>query len=237
MDRGIFVALSGAVVQERRLDILADNLANVNTTGFKKQEPLFRDAFPKPFGPRTFTWMNDVVNDMSAGANKQTGRNLDLALNGEGFFEVETPYGTRYTRAGEFTLDPAGTLVTQDGYAVAGENGPIKLGAEPVEIDAQGVIKQGGAEVARLKLAFFDSPKDLIKEGALFTPEGTEVKEVASIGTTQVEQGYLEYSNVNAVKAMITMIEAQRSYESHTKMIQNMDELTRKAIEEIGRVG
>src|SRR3990172_7791333 len=104
MDRGIFVALSGAILHERRLEVLTDNLANVNTAGFKKQKPVFEDSMPDAYGLRSFSMMKSTVTDMSQGVAEKTGRPLDAAIMGNGFFAVQTPNGERYTRDGSFTI-------------------------------------------------------------------------------------------------------------------------------------
>ncbi|MBI2413292.1 MAG: flagellar basal-body rod protein FlgF [Deltaproteobacteria bacterium] len=235
MDRSIFVALSGAVIQEKRLEVLTDNLANVNTAGFKKQKPLFEDSMPDAYGIRDFASMDKVVTDMSQGPAEKTGRQLDLAIKGEGFFVMNTRNGPRYTRDGSFTLATDGTLISREGFPVTGEKGVIKLTSPEVAIDAEGNIRENGAIVDRLKVVSFTNLMDLKREGNFFMPvDGA--KETAVSKDTAIDQGYVETSNVNAVRAMTTMIEAMRSFETHTKMIQAIDDMTKKAIDEVGRV-
>lgn len=236
MDRGIFVAVSGAVLQEKRLEILTDNLANINTAGFKKQKPVFEDAMPNAWGIRTFARSKGVATDMSQGMTEKTDRKLDVAIKGEGFFVVDTPNGPRYTRDGNFSMGTDGTLITKDGYAVRGVKGVIKLGTSDVTIDAEGNVKEKGITIDRLKLVSFNRLDGLKREGGFFAPADLTVKETNVSANTQVEQGYIEVSNVNAVRAMTTMIEAMRSYETAAKMIQTMDEMTKKAIDDVGRV-
>lgn len=236
MDRGIYVALSGAVLQEKRLEFLSDNLANVNTAGYKKQKPVFEDAMPPADGTRVFSVMSEVATDMSQGTTENTGRKLDVAIRGEGFFVVNTPAGQRYTRDGSFTVGTDGTLMTREGFRVEGEGGPVRLTSPDIGIDGQGNVSDKGASVAKLKLAAFNSPAALVREGSFYMPSSPEIQPVAPSADTQLEQGMIETSNVNAVRAMTTMIEASRSYETQTKMIQSIDDMTRKAIEEVGRV-
>lgn len=236
MDRGIFVALSGAVTQEKRMEVLTDNLANVNTAGFKKQKPLFEDSMPNPYGPRAFSRVKGSVLDMTQGTMEKTDRKLDAAIKGDGFFVVNTPSGSRYTRDGSFTVGTDGTLLTREGYAVQGEKGAIRLTSPEVSIDSTGGVHDKGMDVDRIKLVSFNKPEELKREGNFFIPSDARVKEAAVSPDTQVQQGYVEVSNVNAVTAMTTMIEAMRSYETHTKMIQTLDDMTKKAIEEVGRV-
>ncbi|MBW7956351.1 MAG: flagellar basal-body rod protein FlgF [Deltaproteobacteria bacterium] len=234
MDKSIFVALSGAVLQERRMEVLTDNLANVNTTGFKAQKPLFEDSMTDAFRVRTFGRLDDVVTDIGQGPSQMTHRKLDVAIRGEGFFAVDTPTGTRYTRDGSFVLDPAGVLVTKEGHRVMGEDGPITLTGPDVLIDSNGGMHVNGAAIGRLKLVSFANPAELRREGNYFVGL-PGAGEMPASPDTQVDQGFLEGSNVNAVRAMTTMIEAMRSYETNTKLIQSMDEMTKKAIDEVGR--
>lgn len=235
MDRGIFVALSGALLHEKRLEVLTDNLANVNTAGFKKQKPVFEDSMPDGYGVRSFSSMKSTVTDMSQGVAEKTGRPLDAAIMGNGFFAIQTPEGERYTRDGSFTVGPGGTLMTKQGHPVVGTKGQVKINTADVSIDATGKLTgPGGAVIDSLKLVDFKNTGSLVREGSYYSaPSGTAAEPVSP--NTQVQQGYIETSNVNAIKAMTTMIEAQRSYETQTKMIQSMDEITKKTIDEVGR--
>ena len=235
MDRGIFVALSGAMLHEKRLEVLTDNLANLNTAGFKMQKPVFEDSMPDAYGLRSFSSMKSTVTDMSQGVAEKTGRPFDVAIMGNGFFAIQTPEGERYTRDGSFTIGPGGSLVTKQGHPVIGHKGVIKVDTSDVSIDAKGEIKgSGGTAIDSLKLVGFKNPGTLVRQGSYFSPSVDSAAAPAG-GDTQVQQGYIEVSNVNAIRAMTTMIEAQRSYETQTKMIQSMDEMTKKTIEEVGR--
>lgn len=234
MDKGIFVALSGAVLQERRMEVLADNLANVNTTGYKGQRPLFEAALSDEFRIRNFGRLREVATDHGQGLLQRTERNLDMAIRGEGFFVVETPTGKGYTRDGSFVTGKDGELLTREGYAVLGADGPVRLSGADVSVDAVGRIKSAGSTLATLRLASFNDLGMLRREGSVYRAmPGAQEQPMSP--NTQVEQGYIETSNVNAVKAMTTMIEAMRSYETHSKVIQSIDEETRKTIEEVGR--
>ncbi|MBI5344090.1 MAG: flagellar basal-body rod protein FlgF, partial [Deltaproteobacteria bacterium] len=154
---------------------------------------------------------------------------------GNGFFVVDTPSGPRYTRNGGFSVGKDKTLVTGDGNTVIGEKGAIRLNGADVAIDAEGNIREKGVLVDRLKLVGFNNPGLLRREGAYFTAVSPGIKETAFDKDTQVEQGYREISNVNVVQAMTTMIEALRAYETNSKMIQTLDDMTRKSIEEVGK--
>ncbi|MBI5893012.1 MAG: flagellar hook basal-body protein [Deltaproteobacteria bacterium] len=150
MDRGVFVALSGGIAEDRRLTTLTNNLANTNTIGFKKDKPIFkmidpavasqgiidyRDISASASLPiKTFVEQQSTATDISQGEIKKTGNPLDAAISGDGFFKVSTPNGDRYTRQGSFTLDSEGRLVTKDGYSVMGEGGVITLTPGKIEI-------------------------------------------------------------------------------------------------------
>ncbi len=235
MDKGIFVALSGAVLQERRMEVLTDNLANVNTTGYKGQKALFEASLPDQFRIRSFGRLGEVSTDYSQGVMQKTERKLDFAIRGEGFFAVETPNGRGYTRDGSFTAGANGELLTREGYQVLGDNGqPLRLAPGEVAVDSLGKLTSGGKSIGGLKLSNFSDLTQLRREGSVYRAAPGAVDRPVS-PNTQVEQGYIETSNVNAVKAMTTMIEAMRSYETHAKMIQSIDDQTRKSIEEVGR--
>ncbi len=236
MDKSIFVALSGAVTQEKRLNILSENLANVNTPGFKRRQLLFEATVAKSGAPRYFCESKQVSTDMSQGFLKGSGRDLDLAIRGNGFFEVDTPDGIRYTRNGTFMVSKDGSLVTSEGYAVLGESGKITLKGSTVVVSADGSISESKGTVGKLNIVNFENPELLVREGNYYSVPGPWVKDAPVDELTEVLQGNLEVSNVNAVKAMTTMIECMRSYESQAKMIQTIDEITRKAIDEVGKI-
>lgn len=234
MDRGIFVALSGAVVQERRLEVLSNNAANVNTAGYKEEKPVFADMMPSPEGLRTFGVTDKIFTNQAQGHLEGTGRPFDVALTGGGFFALQTPSGVRYTRGGSFIVASDGALSTRDGNKVLGENGPITITGNSVTIDSGGVVKSGGAELGKLKIVSFNNPENLTREGSYYAP--TQAQEALSPATTQVEQGFVEGSNVSIIRTMTTMIEASRSYETQAKMIQAFDDMTKKAISDVGSV-
>lgn len=233
MDRAVFVALSGAIVQERRLQVLTENLANISTPGFKKKQLLFEDSMAAAGGPRVFAAARRITTDMSQGFAKRTERPLDVAIRGEGFFEIETPAGIRYTRNGTFSTDRKGTLTTSEGYVVLGESGVIKLTGRDVVIDTDGNVSERGLKVGKLRVVNFEDPSQLQREGNFFLVPGPWVKESTEKG--ELLQGHLEVANVNAIRAMTAMIEASRSYETHAKMIQTIDEMTRRSIDEVGK--
>lgn len=241
MNKGIYPALSGGVAYEKLLSIISNNVANLNTSGYKIDRPIFRVDMPSDMEeapvsensqPRDkfFTEIDNIFTDFSPGAIRQTGNTLDLAIEGDGFFVVNTPDGLRYTRGGNFTLNSSNTLTTMDGSMVMGENGPVVIGEGSVVIDPEGRISVNGAEINRLKIVDFDKPYALQKDNNnMFKGMGERPAEGYS-----VVQGAIELSNVNPVREMASMIEVLRGYESYRKVMTTIDETTAKA-NEVGR--
>jgi len=236
MDRSIFVALSGLKAGIERLNVGSNNLANTNTSGFKKFRPLFVVASPGGPGTRAFVAPKSPALDPSAGSMTMSKRPLDLAIEGKGFFVVDTPRGVRYTRQGDFKIDKKGRLSTQGGFPLEGQGGPIRLTSSDVEIDASGSITEKGANVGRIKVVRFGDSGKLVYEGGVYKA-GTGTKPSSVTGDkTKVLQGFIEGSNVNPIKAMVNMMENLRSYQTQIKLIQAIDDMTRKSIEEVGKV-
>ncbi|WP_352419433.1 flagellar hook-basal body protein [Proteiniborus sp.] len=177
-----------------------------------------------------------IATDYTAGIITETGNKLDFALQGDGFFKVQTPNGVAYTRDGSFTLDANGELVTNEGHAVLGQNGPIVLGQESFEVNEYGDIIIEGQVEYNLDIVKIDNKEYLRKQGdnLYTTVDNVDAQEARFDG--QVLAGYLETSNVNTIKEMVNMITAQRSYESNQKVIQAQDQLLDKVVNELGRV-
>ncbi|UCF94372.1 MAG: flagellar basal-body rod protein FlgF [Desulfobacterales bacterium] len=249
MSGAIYMAAAGALSCERRLEVLANNLANLNTVGFKKDNCHFQvfemsekpgQAEAQPLGSHRDQahafWMRvQTRTDFSEGILKNTGSTFDLALRGQGFFCVQTPEGVQYTRRGDFTLDSQGVLVTPEGFPVLGRNGKIEIQGPAPAVDEAGNISMDGEPVDQLQLVSFADPRVLEKVGE--TRFATSDPEIASVAAEEVKvrQGYLEYSNVDAVSMMTDMIEVLRGYESYQKVIRSIDEVTAKVINEVGR--
>ncbi len=232
----------GALHQERRISILANNLSNSMTVGFKKDMPVFNSIFYHEQEQLRNQKMEATQTDFSQGELQRTGNDLDLALTGEGFFKISTPLGIRYSRAGNFRLDPQGRLVNAGGLPVLGEAGEILLdGKKRITVGTDGTIRAQGAEagstaetVGKPAIVRFKDPSLLKKEGhTLFRLD--EPQPELGVEEVQVQQGYLETANVNAVEEMTKMMEAFRTYESCLKIIQANDEMTGKAANEVGR--
>lgn len=263
MNQGLYAAYLGMRARQQALDTIADNIANASTTGFKAGALVYRSveegetvsgaaaasAAPNapaqplsagttaPGHPRALGVVVGSSVDHGAGALRQTGAPLDLALSGEGYFVVQTARGERYTRAGSFTLNADGQLVTQTGDLVVGEGGPLTLPPGEVTVGGDGSVSVAGREAGRLRVARFERPAAaLLKEGAnLFAPTGTERPTEAT--GARVMQGVLESSNVNPVAELSAMIEASREFDSLQRSITlQMNDLGRKVANEIGRL-
>lgn len=246
MSDGIYAALSGAIAQQRSLDVVANNVANASTHGYRGDRVAFRQELasassggPAPDALR-FVSVSQVSTDTTQGALQETGNTFDVALQGEeGHFVVETPNGFRYTRAGSFTTDAEGVLQTQDGHRVMGvpedpaRIRPVELRIPPdatdVAIAADGTVSTADGVLGQLRIVDIAGEE---KEGfTLFTARSAE----ASEGTTVV-QGYLEASNINAVAGLNELITVSRSFEAFQKVIETFRQLdTRTARDVAGR--
>jgi flagellar basal-body rod protein FlgG len=244
MNNGIYGAVSGSLAAVNKLDVLANNLANVNTPGYKKDRIRFESVLAASGAPGRGDGAREApvlveeryAIDFSVGDIRYTGNTFDLALDGEGFFVVNTPEGKAYTRQGNFRVDANGKLVTADGYEVLGGGAPIVIRGGTVSFDAQGKMFVEGIESGLIDVVDFPRPYDLRKAGsALFVPSIPDAVSQSAVGT-KVMQGNLEGSNVNAVEEMVRMIEATRSSESCQRLIQNYDQMTAKAVNELGKV-
>jgi len=258
MNGTLYIAASAALDHQRRLEVLTNNLANVNTAGFKADDIAFQVTSP---GVDLEETKNEAVKDetargsaqqnndnlpatlklqgytdFSAGPSRHTGNSLDVALEGDGFFSVQTPSGVQYTRQGSFALDQEGVLVTQDGRPVMGEGGAITIEGKKVTIDEQGYVSVDGNEVDRLSIVVFSNQQALAKVGSsLFAAAGSgETGRPAE--NVVVKQGYLESSNVNAIRMMTDMIAEMRIVEAYQKMMRTADTANTKAVNELGRL-
>lgn len=246
MSGGMYLAAAGALVQQLRLEVLSNNVANISTNGYKGDRSIFQ--IPQETEPQTVETSIEGVQplspyappfatviDFSQGAIRQTGNPLDVAISGSGFFSIQTPDGVQYTRQGNFTLDSNGVLITPDGNPVMGEGGEITLEEGTVEIDLQGAVYQDGDEVGRLQIADINNSETLKKagNGRFVGSEETTVGERPE--NTTLSQGYLESANVNPVRAMTEMIETSRAFEAYQKVIQSADEATSKSINDVGK--
>ncbi len=252
MQEVLAIALRSMQQDVARLEQVSTNLANVTTPGYKRQLLLSRPdlstsaTFAQAMGgaqavrtdggvPVPQTQAFDLLRDMRAGTLRTTGRNLDVALAGPGYFEVQTPQGPAYTRQGEFQLDARGRLVTMQGHPVQGQSGEVTLTGGPVTIDAAGNVTESGRQMDRLKVVAFDVGQALTpQEGGLFSA-GRNMTLVAS-GDVQLRQGFLENSNVQQVQEMVELIQTMRRFESMQKIVQGYDDLMGSAIRKLGEL-
>lgn len=281
MVRGIYTGAAGMMAEMERMNVVANNLANVDRTGYKRDTSIFK-AFPEllvrrfnddgvvrmPLGSYdvlpmvgkigTGVEMNEVWTRFQQGALKQTHNPFDFALDGKGFFVVQTDQGLRFTRNGSFLINKEGILVTKDGHKVMGEKGEIRLKKHNFEVDAQGRIIVNADEqddprrlsdpddnewkkpevLDRLRIVNFEKLRYLDKQGDSFFKE-TKYSGKATDMTgdrPHVQQGFLEASNVNPVTEMVKMIEVQRSYEACQKAIQSHDQTLQKLVNDVARL-
>jgi len=244
MNSGLYTALSGNIAAMKRMDIISNNLANVNTPGYKKDkmsfESMLAGATNPPAVPQGSTadpilQKENVYVDYASGPVAQSGNPLDLAIDGDGFFVVQTPEGPAYTRQGNFRLGADGTLVTSEGFPVMGQNGPIRVQGGTVEIDAKGVVMLDGEATGTISLVDFPRPYTLKKtSSAQFLPEDPQV--VPQPASGRISQGYLEGSNVETITEMVQMIETSRYFDSCQRVIKGFDDMVGKAVNEMGRL-
>lgn len=233
---GVNTAVSAAVKKLSQHDYVTHNLANANTPGYKAERLIFvRRPETDPMAEDSFSHDPVVLIDHSPGTLQKTGNPLDVAIQGEGYFVIETKDGERYTRNGSFTLNQNGELITLSGDAVLGEGGRITISGKKIEISNTGAVSADGSEVGRLKIVDFKKKDALVKRGAgLFEASGGA--EQAALENPEVRAGYLETSNVQAVKEMIEMIDIQRSFEAYLKIMQTMSEQDRLATSRLAKL-
>ncbi len=241
MENVQIIALSRQIALQRQMDVVANNIANINTTGFKAEALLFEEyqmpvARDKDFfsSDQILSYTQDwaTIHDFSAGAIVQTGNVLDVALQGEGFLTVQTEAGERFTKNGELKIDETGLLVTNAGYPVLSEGGQIRFNPNETDIiiDSSGNIMTSAGNKGRLKIVSFENPQSLTREGAnLFA--GTNPRQDL---VTIVSQGALERSNISGVAEMAEMIRVSRAYQSLSQMQKAQTELRQKAIQKLG---
>lgn len=245
MDSGIYTACSGLRAQSDALEILANNLANVNTTGFKEEKAFYtylNQSADASQGSADFnTVINQSVQTRSAlnaeeGSLSATNRELDIAIAGDGFLVIQTPNGARYTRNGSLNLNAKSVLTTSEGFPVLGESGrPITLGPGKIRIGESGDVFLDDVQVDRLKVTAFNDLSVLEKEGnSLFKSRAGQDSGKSSNAT--IKSGYLEQSNVNPVSSIVHMVEIMRNFEAIQKSINlEMNDMDPKAIDKLGR--
>ena len=245
MQNAMLVGLSRQIALGRELDVIANNVANVTTNGFKARSSRFADyVMPKASADsfakrdRKLDYVVDAGTtlDISAGAIEATRNPLDVAIKGDGFFVVATPKGPRYTRNGAFQLDSKGQLVTSDGYAVSGENGPMTFDRDEtnVSVAQDGTVSTAQQQHGRLRIVKFADSQQLVNDGGnTFT---TSAQPLPVGAASRVESGVIERSNVKPVIELTRLIEVNRAYASVASMIGRIDDLKRTAVSRLADV-
>lgn len=240
MDNVIFVALSRQMILERELDITANNLANVDTVGFKFESMISNDdpvSMPTlGVAPTTVQFVDGVgvARDFTAGSLTQTGSPFDVAIDGRGFFQINTPAGPRYTRDGRFRMDTTGALVDQDGDPVDG-GVVVDPKKGPVTIGANGVVSQSGQSVGKIPVYNFDSLAALSKDGANQYRNDSNLTPITD-ANAQVRQGFLEQSNVEPIRQITRLIEINRAYDAIASLMSTTQDLSNASVQRLGAV-
>ncbi|MGA0595715.1 flagellar basal-body rod protein FlgF [Enterovirga sp. CN4-39] len=243
MQNALLVGLSRQMALRRELDVIANNVANVTTNGFKARSSRFEsflmpkasgDAFKRPDRSLDYVIDKGTTLDVSAGAIEITRNPLDVAIRGDGFFAVQTEAGERYTRNGAFSLDAQGRLVTSDGHLVLGDNGPISFDRSETDISVapDGTIASAQAQHGRLRVVRIPDSRALRNEGGNLFSAAVPAEPAGA--TSRLESGALERSNVRAVQEMTRLIEVNRAYASVASMVGQLDELKRSAVSKLG---
>jgi flagellar basal-body rod protein FlgF len=246
MDNSLLVSLSQQLAAYRAMDVIANNLANVSTPGFKREAAKFEEYVAKmrpaegQTGTQSVSFVKDagILRDASQGTIEQTGAPYDVAIAGNGFFQVQTPQGMRYTRDGHFSLDANGNLVTSAGYQVQGDGGAITITPNDGEISigadgtVSSVVNGVGNQLAKLKVVDFADPRAMVKEGGnlLSTTQTATTPAIVNL-----RQGTLESSNVQPVIEISHMIEVMRAYEATATLSKSQEDMMRQAIEKLGQ--
>jgi len=261
--KGIYTAVSGSMAQNLRLETTANNLSNVNTPGFKKDTQVFQEYLTTNEKPpsviqvpkipasiesfydmqgidKSFVDSNGTYSDFTQGGLKQTGNNLDLAIDGSGFFEIATPKGVRFSRNGSFSLDGQGQLVTKEGWPVLKKSDPgippeqrlIKVpSVGSISISETGDMSVDGESLGQISLVEFADRQALNKEGAsVYGLKPNKNPQFSAVARPNLKQGFLETSNVNIVQEMTDMISATRLFDSTQKAIQAFDNMADKLV-------
>ena len=245
MINGMTDSVKGCLKEELKMDIVSNNLANASVIGFKKDRISFQDILKGQIvdGNRA-TMESDasastqisIKTDYSQGNIRVTNNTFDFAINGDGFFKISTPQGTRFTRKGNFQLDSQGLLVTQQGHMVMGKDGPINISGTGINVNDDGTIVADGSEMGQIEVVDFENEENLLKEGqGLYRNDANEPERQSPPDTT-IKQGYVESSNVNVAAEMVQMIRSLRTFESYQKAIQILDELNKRAINDVSRL-
>ena len=227
MISGIYNLIDASLTQQQRFETISNNLANSNTNAFKKDITSFEQAL---------AMNHKSATDFSPGFVRFSGNELDVALETQGFFKIESSRGIRYTRDGAFTLNAEGILITRNGEAVLGQNGTITINGSKISIESDGQILVDYEPVDKLMVVNFDKPQLLKKEGGSYYQYKGEERDIFTAEDVNIKQSYIEGSNVSPTEEMIKMVETFRAFESVQRAIQSIDEITSKMVNDYGLV-
>jgi flagellar basal-body rod protein FlgF len=243
MDNTLLVSLSHQLASYRSMDVIANNIANASTPAFKREAVQFQQYVEEvapaegQTGPQSLSFVQDkgIVRDLSEGKLERTNAPFDFAVNGKGYFAVQTANGERYTRNGHFALDGQGKLVTSEGDEVLGEGGGITVTPDDgdIHVAEDGTVSGAHGQLGKLRLVGFDDETALKKEGASLYSADQSSKPVDN---PKIEQGTIETSNVQPVIEISHMLEVMRAYQATANLTQSQEDLTRQAIDKLGSV-
>ncbi|MDA3833886.1 MAG: flagellar basal-body rod protein FlgF [Spirochaetales bacterium] len=233
---GLIEATETMMAQTRRLNQITNTLANVDTTGYKREDVTFWEMMYQTDNEveRVGKAIHDVTN-LQEGSYMQTSNPLDLAIHGNGYFKVQTPNGERLTRAGQFAVNTEQQLATQQGYLVLAEGAPITINGTDVAVSKDGYVSVDGTLAGVIEMVTAANLEDLQKEGSNLFKIINGGAEEPAIGTT-ISQGYLEKSNVSSMTEMTAMLDLHRAYEAQQKIVSSIDDLDSKAISRVGKL-
>ncbi len=234
MLRGMAYTANGLENKARSLEIIANNLANVNSVGFKRSA-VFSESMQNPeANPKIESSPTELV-DFAQGRLQATGNRLDFAIDGPGLFTVQTEQGLYYTRQGHFVLNPEGLLATVNGDLVLGQSGPIRIGIDAT-ISEDGSIVSNGSTLDKLAIVQVADSSRLRRAGNGYFEVIDENAVMESEEGPRIMSGYLEESNVDALEEMANMIDVYRQFEANQKALRAQDETLEKAVNQVGRV-
>ncbi len=250
MLRSFYIAGTGMLTQRSKMDIIINNITNSDTVGYKKDQVISRsfgdmllDRLNDPSvltqtyvgGQNTGVYVDELSTDFKQGPIEPTEQQSDLAITGDGFFSIQTPNGVRYTRSGNFQVDANGTLLTQEGYYVMGQNGGmINVGTGDFTVKGDGTVFVNGQAVNKIQVVQFADTGVLRKAGDnLYYPNGGAQPQV--MNNPSITQGALEGSNTEIGREMADMLMTNRAYESSQRILKMVDESLAKTVSEIGR--
>jgi flagellar basal-body rod protein FlgG len=234
---GLRESIETLLGQEQRLNQVSNNLANVDTPGYKKERVAFQEALiTARNGYQRIGKTTVVKTDQQQAATQLTGNPLDMAITGDGYFKIQTAQGIRYSRAGNFQINGQGEMVTPHGDPVVGQSGTIIINGKQVTIAPNGAVNVDGQEVGQLDIVTFSDTSDLSKEGKNYFQRkeggGQEIK----ASNFAVQQGFIEKSNVNSITEMTTMMELLRTYETQQRVIRTIDDIDDQAVSRVGKL-